>query len=485
MATPQSLYEIRPNQKKLLSRAITPGAPHSFYLGLSYEGDDRDRAYRGLNFYFDWGNYQVSREIYSLLALSKWSINGKPIKVFRDRFMEEERTSHEASLFERKQFLHILQQDIAAYYQNRFLTVDDAEDEPIPLSVSNVPAEMMAQHDVRVWEKVDNGLDWIRIDVPASIDFRLLEELHVSINALPVVNKRAVLSRNRLNIMRNIVPIKTEDMEQLLTVEQLIDKDGMEYSEIPYTTSLPTTAAGYYTIRHGSVERLDVRSAKDMVDYLFELIRDEKAAFSHYNADFLNSVLKDLDKNLALIQQKSKFNNAHVKELQNYVVINPKNENDLMLMTVWLTYAELANGIAVGSVLQVRSGNYLTNEPIVLLSNSTGGRSRLGRIDSVQAFKYGITTSEKIVTKNDILNFVQYHLGTKVKRVSLKQGVQMDSSLHRGFYKTLDIHIEPDKSHGLKKEEWDELLEQTLSKLSVRSTIHINYRIKLDNVQYV
>ena len=85
MATPQSLYEIRPNQKKLLSRAITPGAPHSFYLGLSYEGDDRDRAYRGLNFYFDWGNYQVSREIYSLLALSKWSINGKPIKVFRDR----------------------------------------------------------------------------------------------------------------------------------------------------------------------------------------------------------------------------------------------------------------------------------------------------------------------------------------------------------------------------------------------------------------
>lgn len=486
MATPQSLFELFPNQKKLLSKTtVMSGEAHTFYLGVAYEGGDKDRAYRGLNFYFDWGNYQVNREIYALMALSKWSINGQPIKTYRDRFMEDHFAGVADDLFQRKHFLNILRQDIEAYYQHRFLTLDDQFEEGILAKQAALPEEIRKLHDARIWDKVEEGLDWIRVDVPASIDFRLLEELYVSINAFPVVNKRAVSSKNRLNVIRNIVPIKTEEMEQLLTVEQMMDKDGMPYSEIPYTTNLPSTAAGYYTIRHGSVERLDARSAKDMVDYLFELIRDEKAAFRHYNADFLNSILKDLDKNIALIQQKSKLTNAHVKELQNYIVVNPKNDTDLMFMTVWLTYAELANGIAVGSILQPRMGNYLTNEPILFLSSSTGGRSRLSRVDSVQAFKYGITTSEKIVTKNDILNFVRYNLGTKVKRVSLRPGVQMDTSLQRGFYKTLDIHVEADSQHGLRKEEWDELIEQTLTKLAVRSTIQANYRIKLDTVQYL
>ena len=103
----------------------------------------------------------------------------------------------------------------------------------------------------------------------------------------------------------------------------------------------------------------------------------------------------------------------------------------------------------------------------------------MGRVDSVQAFKYGITSSDKIVTKNDILNFVKYNLGSKAKRVTLEPGVQMDSSSQRGFFKTLDLMVEPSAQHGLERNEWDELLDQTLVKLIARSTIQVKYRIKL------
>lgn len=480
MLTSQSVFELFPDHKRLIGKLNRQGASSTIWLGIKCYSNNKQKAYQGLSFYFDWLNYTVNWEIYNLLSLSKWYFNNIPIKVYRNRFMGKSQESNDIELFSNKKFLNILSQDVEAYYQSKYLTISDQIDPSLFDSSKHISP--IQEYDVAI---EDQDIDWFRIDFPAVISDSMLEELNVVLNTFPIVNKRMVEQSKRLESLRNIIPIDTEVKEQMLTIEDMMDKNGNRYSEVPYAGNIHEADVGYYTVRHGAVERLDERSAKDVVDYLFELIREEKAAFSSFNSDFLQNMMEEMDKSITLIQQKVGLKLLEMHEQKNYIIINTKNQNDLMFMRVWLTYAELANGIGVGTTLYLKQNSYLTNENIVLLTKTTGGRARLGRNERVQAFKYGITTADRIVTKNDIINFIRFELGSKVKHIELKSGLVMDNSLQRGFYKTIDIHIEPEVQHGLRNDEWQELINQTLPKLITRSTMDLNFRIILDNVEYV
>ncbi|MNR31547.1 hypothetical protein D3C85_1490630 [compost metagenome] len=49
-----------------------------------------------------------------------------------------------------------------------------------------------------------------------------------------------------------------------------------------------------------------------------------------------------------------------------------------------------------------------------------------------------------------------------------------------GFIKTTDIVITPNQQNELSREEWKSMLELTKSKLEIRSTMNIHYRLILD-----
>jgi len=355
MATARQLYEVQPNSKKVLGKSVHLTTEHAIYLGIKCLEEHKMKSFEGLNFYFDWGNYQVNREMYKVLNLGKWYLNGVPVKHHQNRFLKKSWRSEE-ELFGRKNYLFNLSQDIEGYYQQHFLTLDDDLDEACFGNEQSIPEGITANFDAQIISKLDQDLDWIRIDMPTSLPNQLLEELHVQINAFPVVNKRLVEGKHRVKALKNIVAIETAELEQLLTVEDVVDQEGERYSEVPYNRSGVHADAGFYTVRQGGVERLDGRTAKDLLDYLFELIRDEKAAFASYNADFLNTILRELDKNLALIQQKGKALHLSQNEFKQYIVMNAKNDGDLVFTKMWLTHAELANGISVGSQLQLQLG---------------------------------------------------------------------------------------------------------------------------------
>lgn len=476
LATPTQLYEIQPNAKRSLGKSLHLDTQHALYIGIKCLEEDRKNSFEGLNFYFDWGNYQVNREMYKVLNLGKWYLNGIAVRHDQNRFFKQREGSRD-ELFDRKNYLFNLSQDIEAYYQQHFLTLDDQLDDACFMQGHSLPEELRAQFDQQITDRLEQDLDWIRIDMPTSMPNKLLEELHVQINAFPVVNKRLVEGKHRVKALKNIVGIETAQLEQLLTVEDVVDQEGERYSEVPYNRSGIHAEAGFYTVRQGGVERLDNRTAKDLLDYLFELIRDEKAAFASYNADFLNAILRDLDKNLAMIQQKGKALHLRQNDFKHYIVMNPKNDGDLLFTKLWLTHAELANGVGVGTPLQIQVGAVKNYEQIVLLTSSKGGRSRLNRRDSLQAFKYNVTTGDRIVSKNDIINFIRMELGQVAKRIEIKSGVVMDPDPRKGFKKTTDIYVEPDSAFDLENSEWKILLDQVLNKLQVRSSMEVQYRL--------
>lgn len=452
---------------------------NTIYIGLSGITDWMDLS--KLNFFFDWKNYSIPDNSYDLLSLGKWSFQGMAIPAHLERFMDEPFSAKAQAPFHNKQLLNLIKADILQFYSNRFITLGNLNDLTVS-ETENWPGDfenIFQQASLNQLEKVI----WLKVVLPAAITQEMLSELHVFINAFPVVNKKLVQIKHRLKTMFNVIPVKTEEMEQMLCVETLKDNKGKNYNEIPYTNE-NEKGDGSFSIRYGGTERFDTRNAKELMDYLFELLRDEKAAFSAYGPDFLSTVLKNLEQNIALIEQKSRSALKSIQELPTYIILKPLDDADIIFLDIWVTQAEEANRISAGNKLSAFNNPKLNSESIFLLSQTKGGRAKLNATNRVQAYKYGLTTADRIITKADIISFCRYELGDKIAGVTLTKGLIMDIKPNSGFIKTTDILIEPAGPNGLSTQDWSELLDITLAKIKLRSTMNVHFRIMLKTHQY-
>lgn len=478
LASGSNLFQVDSQHNKSLLTHTSPGSAlesNTLYIGI--RPPSTLKILNGISFYFDWRNYAVNNSIYDLLALSKWSVNNLPVNTAQDKFYLTPKLNSN-SPFDNHDILNLLTEDVHSFYANRFLTIDDENLIPQHFNLQLYPKEFEQLFQPGSLVNLKKEILWLKVVFPAAITEVMLDELHISINAFPVVNKRIHDFKHRLKMMTNIIPVKVQDHDQFLSVHSLGDKMGNSYTEIPHSHD-DDSNSGSFSIRYGGSERFDNRNAKEVVDYLFELLRDEKASFSAYGSDFLNSSLKELEQNISVIEQKTKAQLSTIKELLNYIIVKPLNNADIMFLEFWTTNAELGNQIRSGSRLQSFENSKMIPESIFLLSNTQGGRSRLNAANRVQAFKYGLTTGNRIVTQSDVINFCSYELGNKIKGVKLTKGLMVAQNPKEGFVKTTDIIITPANQHDLNKEEWKSILELTQSKLENRSIMNIHYRLLL------
>jgi hypothetical protein len=482
IVTGNTLFNVEQLGKQPIHNTLlgTSVEKNTIYIGFNGIKDWMD--FNKLNLFFDWKNYSVPENTYDLLSLGKWFYKNNELTAYTERFMDEPLTGKVQAPFQHKQLLNLIKADVLQFYSNRFITLGDLNDFNIDES-RELPSEFANLFQPAVLNQIDNSVKWLKVIFPAAINQEMLNELHIYINAFPVVNKRLSQIKHRLKTMNNIIPIKTESLDQMLAVENLKDNKGKSYNEIPYTNE-NEKGDGSFSIRYGGTERFDTRNAKELVDYLFELLRDEKAAFTAYGPDFLSTILKNLEQNIALIEQKSRSALKDIKELPSYIVLKPIDDADILFLDIWVTQAEEANRINAGSRLAVYDNNKVNAESIFLLSQTKGGRSRLNATNRVQAYKYGLTTADRIITKADVINFCRYELGNKLKGITLAKGLIMDNKPNAGFIKTTDILIEPADQLNLSMQDWEELLSLTLAKLNLRSTMNVHYRILLKPVLY-
>ena len=116
-----------------------------------------------------------------------------------------------------------------------------------------------------------------------------------------------------------------------------------------------------------------------------------------------------------------------------------------------------------------------------MITTSTAGKNRLKPEERINAFRYGLVTRNRIVTKDDIRNFCRYELGTRVQQVEISKGVQMSAHPLKGFSKTIDVILTPSQQVKLDEKEWQSLCDQLLSKLQNRSGMSNHYRVLLKN----
>lgn len=458
---------------------------NTLWLGLRVNPKIED--IQNLFFCFDWRNLEskLAHRIYQLLPLTKWYIGDKEIKTTPGiRYavpQKEEGAQNNAdnyeNIFLEYDLLSLMEKDIKHYYHQKFITISDAHStkmdegrETYPASFKNV----FADNDL---QKLNEKLVWIKIVFPAAMEQEFLNEIFIYPNAFPVANRQVNDLKYRLKGGSNIIPLKTGDFDQFLSVKSLSD-EMHQYKSVPYRKG-EEEQSGTYTLRKGGVERFDVRNARELISYLLELLRSESAAFSAYGYDFIATTLKEMNQKISLMEQKTKGYINNAAEVPNYIIVKPFEGNDMMYAEYWTTLAEVANNLRAGAKLQLGKGVKVKGDTLSLMTTTIGGKNRLRPEERLNAFRYGMMTRNRIITKEDIRNFCYFELGDRISKVEVERGFEMSANSKEAFRRTIDVVLTPFHSDALKSDEWNVLCEQLKSKLGTRSGMSNDYRIVL------
>ncbi|MFD1258008.1 hypothetical protein ACFQ3S_14460 [Mucilaginibacter terrae] len=429
---------------------------------------------QNLALFFEWSDYAANDDFYKLLFVVKCYANNEEIETLPGLIYKEDLNAGNRPVFYEQDVINLITRDIKEYYNNRFISITDSKLTDISGYRQTFPDAFTDMFNPAELSRLQSCV-WLKLSFPAAISPGIIDDLQVSLNCFPVLNRKRHEHKYRLRDVNNIIPIKVSKKEHFLSVKEVHDDRNVFYSEIPYTQATQNFE-GSYSIRNGGAERFDSRNARQTIDYLLELLRDEKAAFASYGTDFLNSVLKTLEQNLALIEKKTRMaEDGH--EPFNYLIVKPSSKATMLYLQYWTTLANAANNIRRGARLQQFETLKIKADSLRLMTSTIGGRDSLGATERVQAYKYGLTTKDRIVTQADLISFCFYELGNKVTDVKIGKGLVVSSNPKEGFKKTVDVYLKPADEVKLSVEEWDTLLTLLESKLISRSVINSNYRL--------
>lgn len=478
-ATGKHLYEHQDaSQKNVLMNAQQNQGIGNNALWIGIACGEGLTDITDLTLFFEWPDYTSSDDLYTLLSVVKgFTEDHKELELLTGLKYHNEQATESRPVFYEQNIINLITRDIKEYYNNRFITITGNELTNIMPGVKMYPAEFADVFSITDLNRLKPCF-WLKLTFPAAMSASAIDELQLSLNCFPVINRRLYEQKYRLKDTNNIIPVKPANNERFLSVKDLFDDKNIHYSEIPYTQA-EHNYEGSYSIRNGGAERFDSRSAHQLIEYLFELLRDEKAAFASYGGDFLSGMLKTLEQNLSLIERKSRSTKDKAGAF-NYLIVKPANKATMAYLQYWTTLADAANNIRRGSKVQQFEMLKLKDESLKLMTTTTGGRNSLGATERIQAYKYGLTTKDRIVTQADLISFCYYELGNKITDVKISKGVVVSQNPKEGFLKTIDIYLKPVDNLRLSAEEWDMLLGLLKSKLTSRSVINSNYRFFLN-----
>ena len=322
---------------------------------------------------------------------------------------------------------------------------------------------------------------WVKLTFRPEFSYDVLDDLTISINCFPVVNRHLNEITYRLQRFFNIIPMMST--EQFLSIEKVEStaasaKGDKEYKYYSFD-QFDNSQKGTFTVRSGDLERFDSRNAMEYMNYLVELLRDESRAFAAMGQDFIASMIKSLNQNISQIEQKIKQNGVTLENSPAYLLINPIADSDTIFTRFWTCNGELGNFIRSGSVIELYEGAQFKKEGLVLMTTTTGGTNKLKNTETLPAYKNVLLSRGRIVTQEDIRSFCIFFLKDKanINKIDVKKGVGIGNKPLEGLIPTVDINIMPLRNEQLSAEDWDAIKRELLVNLEEQSAVNLNYRV--------
>ncbi len=479
IASGNNLFSVNSNQAKgsymKFKKAMDP---YTAWIGV--ELNRQVENLQGLSFFIDFKNLPNRNSLLQALSHSKWTISDLTVKTIAGLWDAASKKPLADTLYGNDEFKLTPNVELNTnhFYKHHFITIESKNftQELVDNHRSKYPPEFEKLLEEPELKNFEADLCWFKIVFPANFDDTVLDEMNVSINCYPVLNRHLNEVRYRLQSNFNIIPLTTE--EEFFDIRNVKNITGAPYTANPIEKK-DLSEKGTFALRHSGVERFDSRNASEHLNYLTELLRDESNAFAAYGQDFISTLINDLNQSIAKIEQKVSQNTVSVNNNSTFLFLKPYEENENIFVEFWTTNGDMANGLRGGSKLDLYSGTDILRESIVLMSNTIGGRNKIDNTELLASYKSTLLSRGRVVTEQDIKNQCMEVMGKRVEKVEIKKGLAMSVLPGEGLIQTVDVFITPaDKKTG--EEEWLVLVRELESRLELNSIVFSNYRVFLN-----
>ncbi len=471
LATGDSLIEF-PQKKSGLNTSIelkkSQLNPATLYLGLSSTLSEIPVA--GVSLYFDLKHGANEALFYHHLRNATWSTADKEIEVVSGFETDVDvQASKLRTIFENvSDKTNTIAQQISSRYEKHYITLQVAN----PIKDSDFEELDVTLENNGI--KKEEALCWIKIEFPTVISNEVLRNVKCSLNTFPVVNRKLNSFTYTIKEFINILPIKSEDL--FFDIKSITNTDGDIYAVRNKDGSL--TDKGTFVLRGNSVAKLDKRKAREYVLHLISLLKDESAAFSFLNNDFLRGNLKTLNQATALLEKKVLEASNELLHT-NYLTLKPFKSTENLLVEFWTTAGSEANNIKSGSKIPIYKGVGIKQGTSQLITTTHGGKNDLSVQDRLNSTRRSLLSKERIVTKEDVKALCFEMYGDKISAVQIQSGYQKNLSLKKGLLPCLDIVLSANESAQVNAIEWESLGSNLLYYLKKKSVNVLPYRIKI------
>ncbi|OFY72447.1 MAG: hypothetical protein A2V46_00345 [Bacteroidetes bacterium RBG_19FT_COMBO_42_7] len=461
-AAGNQIFEILDQVKEPLANA-EKGIVFDFsrlYIGLKL--DNTIDKIDGLSLMFSIKNKLNEGRFYNSISNATWKINNKDVD-FRQGF-ELPQHAQDKSLDEifRKEtdISYKTCRYVNEFYRSKFMTIENhnyfLKDF---IKSDSLPEELKRKFPGNILKPVPRDIFWIEIQLSQPVSSEIINDLTVLLNSFPVVNREINEFSQLLTRGINIIPLTTEDL--FFDIKSISDTRGTLYKPFHSYGSENANEEGYM-IRHGGIARFDSRDAKETINHLIDLIRDERASFALLGTDLISSELIQLDQIISRLKQRLETNNVR-DDSNSYLILNCNSNFERANVQFWTTSGELANSIRSNSKLTIQNGSDLDTNSVIMITNSFGARQKLSKEDKLNRLRRMLLSKGRVVTKEDIKALCFEHFGTELSEVEIKKGVYLDPSPQKGLVRSLDVFLKLDTQDKLTGDE----LEQKINELKI------------------
>jgi len=426
-------------------------------------------------FYTDIKTSYQKEVFYHYLKQAKFYVGEKEIPCKEGYNVKTTALDVEAVITKNYNRINQIYAEVNQFYESKFIHF--TENIKLAPELLQTPVELGSAFNAEKMAEMQDIL-WIRIEFPEVMINDILDNIFVSTNAFPVINKKLLGDTQNVDQFLNYIPLKTDD--HFLDLESISDSNGGKYHLKDFSDG--KLESGNATLRSDGVVRFDERNASELIQYLLELLKDESASFSVLGGDFVKSMLEQINQLLASLEQEAK-EKLFTKSNFPYVIIKPFLEtilsgNETFAVNYWSSCGEEANNLKPSTQLYFTSNDF-ANGSAYLVTSTVGGKTRISSREKILSYREALLTHGRIVTFADIKAYTLNHFKNTINKVEIKKGTKKDASLKTGFIRTVDIIMEQntDLNPQLSKEEWNYLVDNFMHKLNQASANIYPYRL--------
>lgn len=429
-----------------------------------------------LSFFFDWRNHPEKQKFINLVPISQCSVGDYKLTSRSGYGLEvEEKVSKlRNTLVNEWDILPKIEDKVNQLYEQHFLTLNSSEIK-LKECLQPYPEPFAEWFEEEALQEFTEPLLWLEFSLSQLIPQDAIEEMTLALNCFPACNRQLIDNRRpyRLDDSLNIIPLKSEDY--FLAVHQVSSGDGQPLQALPFFDT-NQIKPGKYAIRRDRVAKFDSRNAREMLQYVLELMRDEAAAFTAASGAIGSKEILELEQNLNRIENNL-AKKASSGDTEQYLMLKPDKNRDIYV-SFWNTSGALANKIPAGSAFKTRAVDIQSGSSFSM-TTSFGGKDKPSEQEKLYTFRSNLLSRERIVTREDIRAACFAELGDKIAHVDIKKGFYNEASYRQGLTRILSVEITPHEDNELSDEDWDKICEELSLNLQQRSSIFLPIQVKI------